>query len=194
MQINKQEKYIKKFYYSVFLALALIFISTGSANINHAKTINEIKAITYDIPIKEFAYSFKIADKLTGTGEIKLSVKNNKIRGIATGIGKTCQCKVDFYTNIEGFLNSSNGDIAIEVDGTGDPLGIPLPGKVSFQGPLKGFLDNEKLSLVGKVNIQGCLARYAGFNNTENIIIEIPDSTLAKAFKQIQDRANLASL
>ncbi len=57
-----------------------------------------------------------------------------------------------------------------------------------------GVIDREKISLKGKVNIKGSLAHYAGFNSTEDILIEIPSSSLVRTFKQIQNQRNLASL
>ena len=76
----------------VVLVLMLLFISTSKVNINHAKTITNC---TQDIS-KEFAYTFKVSDKLDGAGEILLSIENNLIKGTATGLGMTCQCNIDF--------------------------------------------------------------------------------------------------
>ena len=170
-------------------------MSTNTVNTNYAKLLNEGKSSSYyDLSTKEFPYIFKVSDKLQGTGSILLSVEDSKIKGTATGIGKACQCNINFQTKIEGDFNGSNGSINVAVAGIGDPIGILPPGKVTFQGPLKGSLTNEKLTLAGKVIIKGALASYAGFKNTEDIIIEIHDSTLAKAFKQIQNKRSLASL
>ncbi|MBI3591580.1 MAG: hypothetical protein HY094_09430 [Candidatus Melainabacteria bacterium] len=189
------EKILRIAYFSTLLILILLFMSTNTVNINYAKLLNEGRTSSYyDISTKEFPYIFKVSDKLQGTGSILLSVEDSKIKGTATGIGKVCQCNIDFQTKIDGDFNGSNGSINIAVDGVGDPVGILPPGKVTFQGPLKGSLTDKKLTLTGKVNIKGSLASYAGFKNIEDIIIEIPDSTLAKTFKQIQNKRSLASL
>ena len=182
----------KKTYFSIVLALMLLFVSTSKVNINHAKIISPDYA--KDMCSKEFAYTFKVSDKLDGKGEILLSIENNLIKGKATGLGMTCQCNIDFETTVQGKVDDLNGKINIAVNGIGDPLGIPLPGKVTFQGPLEGYLKDGKVFLAGKVNIKGCLAHYAGFNKVEDLLIEIPDSSLAKAFKELQSRKSLASL
>lgn len=188
---SKLEKLIKSVYFSLLTALLLVFLSTFAVNINYAKLI-QIGDSLYDLPSKELPYTFKISDKLNGDGQLTLSIEDNKIKGIANGIGKVSQCNVDFLTNIDGNVDYKTGKINIEVTGTGDPQNIPLPGKITFKGPLKGTLDGEKISLTGKVNINGYLALTAGFNSTENVLIEISDPYIAKVFKQLKN--SLASL
>ena len=191
---NKLEKVLKTVHCSMFLILALLFFSTSTTNINHAKVINPKEINSLAFPEKELAYTFKVSDKLIGTGEISLSIQEKKLEGVASGIGMTCQCNVNFLTKISGRINESTKKLSVEVDGTGDPVGILIPGKVTFKGPLNGFLSNGKVCLSGKVNIEGSLARYAGFKDKEEILIEIPDPELAKAFKELKNYNNLASL
>ena len=164
----------------VSLLVILVFMSSGATTVNHAKLINHCHDVTSYTPTykEELVYTFKVADKLVGNGAIKLTIEKNKIRGTATGLGMVTQCDIDFLTSIEGTLNSKSGDIDVIVTGEGNPLKIPVPGKVSFYGPLKGFLKNDKLILVGKVNIKGYLAHCAGFKNKEDLLIEMPLSPL----------------
>lgn len=190
---SKLEKLIKSVYFSFLTALLLVFLSTFAVNINYAKLI-QISDSVYDLPGKELPYTFKISDKLNGNGQLTLSIEDNKIKGIANGIGRVYQCNVDFLTNIDGNVDYTTGKINIEVTGIGDPQNIPLPGKITFKGPLKGTLDGEKICLSGEVNINGYLALTAGFNSTENVLIEISDPYIAKVFKQLKLKNNLASL
>ena len=190
----KFEKLLKMVHISIVLILVFLFTSTNKANINHAKIINQKQSAYKEIQAKGFAYTFKVSDKLVGNGDIVLSLEKNKLTGKATGIGMICQCNVDFITKISGRLNDSKRKLNIEVEGIGDPIGILIPGKVTFKGPLKGFLNNGKVCLTGKVDIKGKLAQYAGFKNKEEILIEIPDPSLAKAFKELQSSESLASL
>lgn len=140
---------------------------------------------------KELTYTFKVADKLSGEGDIKLGIDGNKIVGIANGKGMTVGCEIDFLTNIDGGLDKG---LEVSVRGVGTPLGIPFPGKISFYGPLKGFSQKDKLCLTGNVYIKGILAHYAGFKKVEEIVIEIPDSSLVRTFKEMQRQERLASL
>jgi hypothetical protein len=100
---------------------------------------------------------------------------------------------VDFNTNIEGSINKRTGNIDVTVCGIGDPIGIPIPGKITFKGPLKGSVNNNGLTLAGKVNIKGKLATLGGFKNKEDILIEIQGASLANIFKK-QLHEKLASL
>ena len=187
-------KIIRSLYKSTLIALCLIPMFANSSNIYHAKVINNpLKIIDTDLS-KEFVYNFKISDKLIGNGDIKLTINGDKITGFASGLGMTCQCNVDLKTEISGEINKHDGSIVINVSGIGDPLGIPIPGKVTFKGPLNAFPENEKISLIGKVEISGRLARYGGFNNIEDLVIEIPDVYLSKRFIELQSKKNLASL
>lgn len=164
----------------VLTILTLFFLLfTESKNINHAKILGHCNDIQAYFPKfeNEFIYYFKIKDKLNGSGEIKLSIFKNKIIGVANGLGKITQCNVDFHTNIDGKFDCSNSCIEVTVSGEGDPLNLPIPGKVKFYGPLKGFIHNKKLCLSGKISLKGRLAKLAGFKKTEDLEIEIPMPT-----------------
>lgn len=190
---TKLEKLLRTVYFSFLAALLLVLLSSSAVNINYAKLIQAPENL-YEIQSKELPYTFKIADKLNGDGLLTLSIEENKIKGIANGTGKVSQCNVDFLTNILGNVDFKTGKINIEVTGTGNPQDIPLPGKITFKGPLKGTLDGEKICLTGIVDINGYLALTAGFNNTENVEIEISDPYIAKVFKLLKLKNNLASL
>ncbi|KAF0227518.1 MAG: hypothetical protein FD167_4835, partial [bacterium] len=161
----KKIKTQKLVFFSMLLAVLLLLTSTSTTNTNHAKLIN---------PTKDLAYIFKISDKLEGTGEMVLTLNKNKIKGTASGVGIACKRDINFLTNIEGTINYLNGDINVTVTGTGDPQGVIPLGKVVYQGPLKGSFVGSKIRLVGKVDIKGTVARYAGFKDKEDILIEIP--------------------
>ena len=182
------EKYLKIFkikqlvQYLAITLTVLIVLLIDAANINYAKVV-DWRDFSFSNPTniveKEFAYTFKIPDKLDGTGEMRLKIDRNKIKGIALGKGKTCKGIVDFHTNIEGTVDKLNGEVSVLVAGEGTPLIIPVPCKIKFQGPLKGNQRFSKLSLIGKVNIKGNLASLAGFKKTENLIIEVPIQLLS---------------
>lgn len=166
----------KILFYLIALVLLLFFPSTS---VNHAKLLNNSESESFDLLKSRYEdsldYTFKVSNKLLGKGEIKLIIEQGKIEGIANGTGKTSNCSVDFRTNIIGSLNKLDKVINVEVNGEGDPL-VPFPGKVSYTGPLMGYFRDGKLNLVGKVTIKGRLAKYAGFDNTEDLVIEIPTS------------------
>lgn len=166
------------------LALALILLVLGVSNTNHAmvtslQTQDDIISLA-ESNQKELSYCFFVANKLEGIGEVKLQVEKNKLKGIASGIGMTEKYDIDFHSNFDGVLNSKNGTVKVEVKGTGNPLRVLLPGKVTYQGPLTGELKDGKLNLSGKVQIKGCLAKYAGFNDAEDLQIEITTTSKAK--------------
>lgn len=161
----KKIKIQKLVLFSMILAILLLLTSTRTTNTNHAKVINKTK---------DLAYIFKIADKLEGAGAMVLTLEKNKIKGTANGVGIACKRDINFLTNIEGTINYLNGDINVTVTGTGNPQGVIPLGKVAYQGPLKGSLVGRKIRLVGKVDIKGSIARYAGFKDKEDILIEIP--------------------
>lgn len=170
------------------LALALVLLILGISNTNHAmvtslNTQSKIISLAENNQ-KELSYCFFVADKLEGIGEIKLQVeKNNKLKGIASGIGMTEKCDIDFHSNFDGVVNSKNGTVKVEIKGIGNPLKVLLPGKVTYHGPLTGELKDGKLSLSGKVYIKGGLAKYAGFNDAEDLQIEI--TTIPKAKEKL---------
>ena len=194
--MNKNQKLIKitkAVCYSAFLFLLILILPSGIINKNYANAVNPIKTN----PITDFCgeklnYTFKVSDKLIGSGIIDLTLEKNKIKGTAVGLGMTCQCNVDFNTNIDGLINKT-GNIDVTVCGIGDPIGILLPGKITFNGPLKGYVNDKSLTLSGKVNIKGKLASLGGFKNKEDIVIEIQGASLANIFKK-QLREKLASL
>lgn len=166
---------------SIFLILILILCSSNN---NHASAVNPVKTnIFSDFQAEELHYTFKVSDKLIGSGVMDLSLQKNKITGIATGLGMSCQCNVDLNTNIDGLINIPTGNINVTVCGTGRPIGIPIPGKITFNGPLKGALTNKSLTLTGEVTIKGKLATLGGFKNKEDIVIEIQVDSLASVFK-----------
>lgn len=183
-------KIVKSSFWSIFVFICLFLITNNAGNINHAKLIYQ------NIPQyeKTLSYTFKVGKKLAGTGDMALSIEGKKIKGTALGIGKTCQCNVDFHTNIEGTIDTSCGKVNVNVAGIGDPLGIPIPGTINFHGPLKGLVKHKKLNLIGKVTIKGILAKYAGFKKTENIVIEINDPSFAITLEEIKKQEKLASL
>ena len=155
--------------------IAIVFVLFLLSGINYAKIIHvDSKSTLPNINQNEVAYTFKIKDKLNGKGEISISIQEGQVKGLANGIGMTAQCNVDFQTNIQGKVNELNNSISINVIGKGDPLGILIPGVVTFEGPLNGFVEKKKLTLTGKVNINGSLAKLAGFKKVEEIEIEIP--------------------
>ena len=173
-----------------FLLVLILILPFGNINKNCANAINPVK----QNPLISFCgeklnYTFKVSDKLIGSGVMNLTLEKNKIKGIATGLGMACQCNVDFNTNIEGFINKRTGNIDVTVCGIGDPIGILIPGKIMFNGPLKGSVNNKGLILSGKVNIKGKLATLGGFKNKEDILIEIQGASLANIFKkQLRDK------
>ncbi|OGI20802.1 MAG: hypothetical protein A3B68_09720 [Candidatus Melainabacteria bacterium RIFCSPHIGHO2_02_FULL_34_12] len=183
---------------SLALGIGLTLLPCSSATNNNAIAINYLNDIPPAIKKEkiytdELSYDFRISDKLEGTGTIKLTLHKNKLKGTATGIGKTNQCEVDFLTKLEGAL--SGEAINVSVKGEGDPLGIPIPGKIAFQGPLKGYFKDNKLCLTGKVHIKGRLARYAGFEETEDLFIEILNGdSLSQTLKKIRLAEKTASL
>ena len=187
---------------SFILLLVLLLFTSLKVSTNPARANNEYKlasSVTLNKANKvyedELDYGFKIVDKLIGNGIVKLVVDENKLTGIATGLGKTDQCDVDFLTSFEGSLNDKNGSINISVNGTGDPKRILIPGTISFDGPLKGHFKDNKLNLIGKVHIKGNLARVAGFKKEEDIVIEIDTSKLIPAaLKKIQNAEKFALL
>ncbi len=177
--------------YSIFLMLGLF--SCIVINIIPASVIavNQNEILAHNIPInvpsnflidEKYMYTFKVSDKLKGIGDIKLIIENNQIKGIASGIGKTAQCQVSFNTNIQGSFHNPKKDIEVAINGIGDPIGIPIPGKITFQGPLKGVIGRDKLSFSGKVHIKGRLAKFAGFKTEEEILIEIPNINVSRTF------------
>ena len=195
--MNKNQKVIKIInwvFYSVFLLLLISILPFSNTNRNYANATNVEKTnpnISFNN--EKLNYTFKVSDKLIGHGIIDLTLKENKIKGIATGLGMTCQCNVDFNTNIDGLINKKTRNIDIIVCGIGNPIGILIPGKITFNGPLKGYVKDKNLTLVGKVNIKGKLASLGGFKKKEDILIEIQGSSLANVFrKQIPEK--LASL
>ncbi len=170
---------------SLFLLILILIFPLGISNKNNASAINTKETdSSYKFCSEKLNYTFHVSDKLIGSGLIDLTLEENKIKGIAKGLGMSCQCNVDFNTNINGSINKHTQDILVTVDGIGKPIGILLPGKIVFNGPLKGFIKNNNLMLEGEVNIKGKLARLGGFKNTENITIEIKGDSLADIFKK----------
>ena len=188
MNINKKQKLIKII---AFLFILTSIFPAGTANKNYAHAINPVKTNTLiDFCGEKLNYTFKVSDKLIGSGLIDFTLKKNKIKGIATGLGM-CQCNVNFNTNIEGVISKKTGNIDVTICGVGKPIGILIPGKIAFNGPLKGYIKDKNLILEGTVRIKGKLASLGGFKNKENIKIEIEGSSLANIFKK-QSKDKLA--
>lgn len=178
------EKSVRLIRYTTLFGLVLLAVLLiCAANINYANVINQsfTGENISDLVEEQLDYTFKVSDKLFGNGEIKLSIGNNKVTGIAVGIGMTSKCNVDFLTKLDGTLGDSKRKIEVTISGEGDPQGVPIPGKIKFHGPLNGVYHGKKLFLVGTVHINGSLARYAGFNNTEELLIEIQEPIEKKA-------------
>ena len=155
------------------LPMFLIILFFCLCNINYANVINQFSDTKNAVDkIEKLKYTFKVSDKLIGKGEIEITIHDKKIFGIATGIGMTSQCDVELHSKIEGTVGGSINDIDVTVFGEGEPQ-IPLPGKIKFNGPLRGFVHKKKLCLNGDVHIKGRLAYFAGFKNTEDLFIEI---------------------
>ncbi len=178
----KPTKSIKAINLFLFILISILLFYTTNKN-----SANE----TNDFCSEKLNYTFKVSDKLIGAGLIDLTLEKDKIKGIATGLGMSCQCNVDFNTNIEGSIDKHTGDVYITVSGIGKPIGILLPGKITFNGPLKGYIKNKNLTFRGKVNIKGALASLGGFKKKENILIEIEGEALANIFKK-QSKDKLA--
>lgn len=190
-----------KIYSTILLVLLMLPLSIESVdeNIRVAKTIrhkHSTFAATPSVSVninQKLPYIFKVSDKLIGNGEINIVVEGNKISGKAKGIGMTSQHVVDLSTNIDGILNNLKY-IDVNVTGTGDPQGL-IPGKISFSGPLMGELSENQLIFKGKVNIDGKLARCAGFEEMEDVSIEIQGEDLIQAYnEQKLKQGKLASL
>lgn len=190
MRVNMQKITNTKIFKSILALVLIILVFTVSSQ--GKTTIDKSGLLLSQKYEREIAYTFKIKNKLIGTGNIKVLVARNKIRGIARGLGKTKLCNVDFKTRLTGIYDNHNDKISVLVHGKGDPLRIFSPGKVSFYGPLKGKLKGNKLKLKGKVTINGIASNFAGFDKTEELQIEISDKTLAREINEIRQR--LASL
>lgn len=163
----------------IVLVLFLLFID--ALNLNYAMVTNNIVASSVintpkNIYEKEVPYVFMVSDKLTGYGVMKVTIEKDIIKGVALGKGMTCKYDIDFESNFEGTLNSSKGDVNVVLKGQGIPLKIPFKSKIQFNGPLKGFYKQNKLKLVGKVNIKGVLAKYAGCKKKEEVLIEVTEN------------------
>ena len=175
----------------VFFLISSVFLPLQAIDAYKQTNLNEPKFLEKSYEEK-VAYKFYIPEKLEGTGEVEISVKNGNIIGVANGIGTTSKHEVDFKTDINGKV-TSGGDINVDVLGIGTPECF-IPGKVTFSGPLMGVLENNKLKFFGKVLIKGRLAAIAGFDEEENLQIEFSDPTLVKAISRIQKSNKLASL
>lgn len=178
MKINVSFKNILK------LVTALLLLSVSQADVYHAKVIDQGCGVEPGFSKDGLDYTFKVGTRedkslLFGTGMIKLSAsRDKKMKGIATGIGMTHQGDIDFLTNLKGEIDDKHKVILASVNGVGIPIGILKVSKISFNGKVKGFLKEEKLTLVGKVNIEGKLAHLAGFKDVEDLLIEIPISSI----------------
>lgn len=180
------KKISKSTTFLIALLTLLVVFPLGTTNLNYAKPLIN-KPIMQNLQGEKLIYSFEIIDKLKGNGEIALSLENEKLNGIATGIGMSCQCNVDFNTNISGVFDKSGKNIEVTVEGIGKPIGIIIPGKITFSGPLKGIIANNYLNLTGKVNINGKLAKLGGFKEQENIMIKIQ---LQELVEKLEKKSN----
>ena len=171
------DKFIFSFSILLGLLLLLTFFPSHKATINYASVINTKspdRTNTLSLPEKELTYTFKVSDKLEGKGKMTVTLENKKIVGTAVGLGMSCQCNVNLNSSISGTVDEKNKQINVSITGIGDPVGILIPGKIAFSGPLKGEINNKVLELSGKVKIKGRLASYAGFKEIELLVINIP--------------------
>ena len=161
----------------------------GESKVNYAMI--SVPGNEASICKNDLAYSFKVSDKLYGEGTIDLIYENGRIKGIAKSKSSICNCDVDFVTELNGEMDANKKAIKMTVNGTGDPTTAPVPGKISFEGPIKGVFKENKIILNGKVKIKGWLAGYAGFNKTENLSIEITDSEVVSFLKNSKQKLAL---
>lgn len=182
--------------FACFLVLLFFSISSNNSGINYAKVIEPPQDLRgNNILNKCFDYNFYVTGKLIGSGEINLSIiEEKKITGTALGVGKANQYEIDFQTIVDGAIDLKDGEIDVLVSGIGAPVGILVPGKITYKGPLKGAVENKTLKLTGQITIKGRLAELAGFYEKETITIEIPDQSLVETIDKLQDKRKLASL
>ena len=153
----------------------LSLLPFGQSKVNYAMITNNSIQEVAGICKNDLSYSFKVSDKLYGEGTIDLTFEDGRIIGTATSKSNICKCDVEFITHLDGKMDAGKNTIKMEVNGTGDPITAPVPGKVVFEGPIKGVLKGNKIILNGEVKIKGWLAGYAGFDKTEPLLIEITD-------------------
>lgn len=164
-----------KYFYLAVLFVVFSLLPFGTSKVNYAMIPSPDFNNVASICKNDLAYTFKVSDKLYGEGKIDLTYEDGKIKGIAKSRSSICKHDVDFVTNLDGKLDPGKKTIKMKVNGTGNPITIPVPGKVVFEGPIKGLIKGDKIILSGEVKIKGWLAGYAGFNKTENLSIEITD-------------------
>lgn len=177
----KYKKLLARLFLPIFLFTILCLAPTSESNINYA-SISPPLDLGKKFLRSDLAYSFNVASKLNGKGLINLMVRDGNIKGVAKSSSSICNCQIDFITKLSGKVDKSSGLIKVNVDGIGSPKSA-VPGKVNFKGPLSGSLEGDKLILNGPVKIKGWLAGYAGFKNSEMLVIEISDSNIVKALK-----------
>ena len=182
---------IERMLFLLFIVFAMVlFAPFNQANKNYAFINNplqeEIKIHSDGIENKTLIYTFRILNKLEGTGEIELILDAKEFKGLAIGKGKASRCKIDFNSDIQGTVNKLNGSVDVVLNGVGKPLGILLPGKITYKGPLRGKLNylTKNLLLRGTVEINGKLASLGGFNKLEDIEIEIQTNETALLSKK----------
>lgn len=190
----KNKKLLKKVFYLIAVSyFILTILPTSEARIstpltqidklpNHSDLIKNFKFE------KKVDYSFKIANKLLGDGKANLKISHNLISASAEGLGKTDRCNVDLSSSLSGKFDLISGEIIVDMEGIADPIKIAIPGKVVFNGPLKGYIENGTVKLTGSVNVDGYLASVAGFNENEIVEVEISDPTLQKQYNLIKNK------
>ena len=163
----------------LIVILMFLLVPFNEANKNYAFISNplpeKIEVNSHESTGKKLIYRFRIPNKLEGEGEIELTLDAKGIKGLAKGEGKASKCKINFDTDIKGTVNKFNGIVEVVLNGVGKPIGILLPGKITYKGPLKGRLNytTKNLLLKGTVAISGKLASLGGFKKSEDIEIEI---------------------
>ena len=177
----------KLIWLSLFFSF-LILISLNTTSKIYASIISPNGAKSYnlfDFKGQKLNYTFEIADKLSGDGAIQLTFSDNKIQGTATGLGKVSSGRIDLNTSIDGKINKLNGSLDVTIDGVGKPRIVP--GSVTFKGPLQGGINiaNGTIQLRGNVNINGRLASLAGFEDEEQVLIEIQIASVIKELRKL---------
>lgn len=176
----------KLFSFVIFLSLFCVLFVSGSS-INHAKIITSPEEAFIENGLvfeKKVSYLFSISDKLQGSGAANLVIDDDKLTGVANGVGTTGHGRVDLQSKMEGKVNRDNGVVSLIIDGVGNPIKAGIPSKVIYKGPIKGSLSGSKLILKGKVNIEGWVATCTGFKDKEELIIEIDDPAIVQMLKK----------
>ena len=174
---------LSRFVSCVLILMVFCLLPFGESKVNYARLPGaSVLTSNFDISRSDLFYTFSISDKLQGKGVIKLEVEKGNIKGIAKSKSTVCSCEVDFLTKLNGRFDKKSGNIIVDVHGSGYPRTL-VPGKVFFTGPLKGSVVGNGLKLSGMVKVGGWLASYAGFGNSEELVINISDPAIIQVIK-----------